>query len=199
MYNKQYRQRGFTIVELLIAIAVIGILAVLVLNSFGDAQKRARNAQRISAAEAYVKILNAYTIQNNQLAVQGIYCLGNDYPDTNGDGLGNCGQNNTVNEYVPLENVLKTVSPTLPSVNKTPIVDGANSYVGIRTSYIVNRTVNNVVRPVFVVYWLEGSQQDCGLSGIVQGAEPTWTTGYRYTQSDANMTTCYASTLGTSE
>lgn len=40
------RQAGFTIVELLIVIVVIGILAAIVLNTFSGVQARARNTER---------------------------------------------------------------------------------------------------------------------------------------------------------
>lgn len=51
---------GFTIVELLIVIVVIGILAALVLNSFSDAQKQARDSRRLSDMTAIKKALLAY-------------------------------------------------------------------------------------------------------------------------------------------
>lgn len=43
---KYKSQRGFTIVELLIVIVVIGILAALVLNTFAGVQERARDTER---------------------------------------------------------------------------------------------------------------------------------------------------------
>ena len=48
-FNIKRKDRGFTIVELLIVIVVIGILAALVLNSFRGVQERAQalpNIQR---------------------------------------------------------------------------------------------------------------------------------------------------------
>lgn len=41
-------QRGFTIIELLIVIAIIAILAGLVLNNFQGAQAKARDTQRVT-------------------------------------------------------------------------------------------------------------------------------------------------------
>lgn len=44
--TKQKLQSGFTIIELLIVIAIIAILALLVLNNFQGAQAKARDTQR---------------------------------------------------------------------------------------------------------------------------------------------------------
>lgn len=46
MLKSKTLQKGFTIVELLIVIVVIGILAALVLNTFSGVQKRARDTTR---------------------------------------------------------------------------------------------------------------------------------------------------------
>ncbi|MDQ3093639.1 MAG: prepilin-type N-terminal cleavage/methylation domain-containing protein [bacterium] len=44
--TKQTLKQGFTIIELLIVIAIIAILALLVLNNFQGAQAKARDTQR---------------------------------------------------------------------------------------------------------------------------------------------------------
>ncbi|MFS8120270.1 MAG: type II secretion system protein, partial [Microcoleus sp.] len=58
------KQTGFTIVELLIVIVVIGILAALVLNSFAGAQGKAHDAQRLTDARNIVASLKTYWVQN---------------------------------------------------------------------------------------------------------------------------------------
>ena len=57
---KKYSQKGFTIVELLIVIVVIGILAALVLNTFSGAQKRARDTERVGDVNALATQLEVY-------------------------------------------------------------------------------------------------------------------------------------------
>jgi general secretion pathway protein G len=54
------QQRGFTIVELLIVIVVIGILAALVIVTFSGIQQRARNTERQTDINAIQGHLEAY-------------------------------------------------------------------------------------------------------------------------------------------
>ncbi len=57
---KNQLQRGFTVIELLIVIVVIGILAALVLNSFAGVQQRARDTERKTDISAVATHLEAY-------------------------------------------------------------------------------------------------------------------------------------------
>ncbi|MBL8159931.1 type II secretion system protein [Candidatus Saccharibacteria bacterium] len=56
---------GFTIVELLIVIVVIGILAAIVLNTFSGVQARARNTERATDIKAISGQLEVYYTNNN--------------------------------------------------------------------------------------------------------------------------------------
>jgi prepilin-type N-terminal cleavage/methylation domain-containing protein len=56
--------KGFTIVELLIVIVVIGILAALVLNSFRGVQERARDTKRRTDVNAQAGQLEVYYTDN---------------------------------------------------------------------------------------------------------------------------------------
>jgi prepilin-type N-terminal cleavage/methylation domain-containing protein len=49
------KQKGFTIVELLIVIVVIGILAAITMVAYGSMQQRARDSKRMSDLQAIVK------------------------------------------------------------------------------------------------------------------------------------------------
>jgi prepilin-type N-terminal cleavage/methylation domain-containing protein len=65
MISLKRKQSGFTIVELLIVIVVIGILAALVVTTFSGIQKKARNTERETDIKAIHTQLEAVWAQNN--------------------------------------------------------------------------------------------------------------------------------------
>lgn len=58
------KQQGFTIVELLIVIVVIGILALLVVTTFSGIQQKGRDTERQTDIKAIHSQLEAYYAQN---------------------------------------------------------------------------------------------------------------------------------------
>jgi len=64
MISLKKRQSGFTIVELLIVIIVIGILATLVIVTFTGIQQKARNNQRQTDVAAVASHVEAFNAQN---------------------------------------------------------------------------------------------------------------------------------------
>lgn len=56
---------GFTIVELLIVIVVIGILAAITIVAYNGIQSRARDTQRAQDISTLIKALEIYRINNN--------------------------------------------------------------------------------------------------------------------------------------
>lgn len=60
------KQKGFTIVELLIVIVVIGILAALVITTFTGIQQKARNTERETDIKALQGQIEAYFAQNGK-------------------------------------------------------------------------------------------------------------------------------------
>lgn len=64
MFSLKNRNKGFTIVELLIVIVVIGILATLVIVTFTGIQQKARDSQRktdINALDSHIEAYYAET------------------------------------------------------------------------------------------------------------------------------------------
>jgi prepilin-type N-terminal cleavage/methylation domain-containing protein len=60
------KQQGFTIVELLIVIVVIGILAALVITTFTGIQQKARNTERETDIKALQGQIEAYYAVNGK-------------------------------------------------------------------------------------------------------------------------------------
>jgi general secretion pathway protein G len=79
-------QKGFTIVELLIVIVVIGILAALVITTYNGIQEKGRNTERTTDLKAIQSQLEAY------------YAINTRYPAvaTDGTGLGSDSDKNVV-------------------------------------------------------------------------------------------------------
>lgn len=77
------RVSGFTIVELLIVIVVIGILAAITLVAYNGVQQRALNTARISEVDAWQKQFMLYyaATGGNPAVASGNYCLGTGFPN----------------------------------------------------------------------------------------------------------------------
>jgi prepilin-type N-terminal cleavage/methylation domain-containing protein len=71
MVSLKRNDSGFTIVELLIVIIVIGILAALVLVTFSGVQQKARNTERTTDVKAIASHLEVYNAQNSYYPTSG--------------------------------------------------------------------------------------------------------------------------------
>jgi general secretion pathway protein G len=74
--RSSHPDRGFTLIEILVVISIIGLLSAVVLASLSSARQRARDAQRISAIRQMQTALDLYYADNGQ------------YPDGDGAGTG---------------------------------------------------------------------------------------------------------------
>lgn len=157
---------GFTIVELLIVIVIIGILAALVIVAYNGIQVRAKNTSRVASARELQKIVNAYVAQEGKYPYTSYGCMGSGYTDWDGDGFLDC-YAKTTNRQRPnatLNNELQKIAP-LPKVETSDVPGTSESYRGYL--YYPNVTIDGKAGRVMMVYWLEGTSQNCGAPGVL--------------------------------
>ncbi len=192
MKHKKY---GFTIVELLIVIVVIGVLAAITVVAYNDIQQRAKNTAIVSAANQSLKLINAYIAETGK------------YPPATSTGVRLCitassgcmdGGGLVSSSYAAFNTALATLG-SLPQSTPT---EGASAY-GIAYDYQGTRTYNGDVQPVVLQYFLVGHNRQCGAPNV---SIASWTiltrssTGYsrNLTASGVNKTECIISIPGPS-
>ncbi len=171
MIKYRNNQRGFTILELLIVIVVIGVLAALVLNAFGNAQERARNAVISRTVKQYESALlqyhadnGAYPAINGNTRNEGT-CVGTGYKDRNGNGRGDCNlfaiSEESDSEFN--DSLKPYFSDDLPPAGNYEVDPGnGNTWQGFIFGYSPDLKINgNSIGSNFLVFLLEGNDQDC--------------------------------------
>ncbi|MEK7627684.1 MAG: prepilin-type N-terminal cleavage/methylation domain-containing protein, partial [Patescibacteria group bacterium] len=95
-------RRGFTKIELLVVLAIIGLLVSLILVSLGSIKARSRDVRRVVDIDVFIKALNLY---NNSFSVYPIY----DGYITGEDPLSDALRNSSVLSSIPLDPTNKQV------------------------------------------------------------------------------------------
>ena len=141
------KQKGFTIVELLIVIVVIAILAAITIVAYNGIQNRARSSQMVSGMTQYVKALASYAADKSTYPIASGYiaCFG---------GVNDC--NGTAN----------AAQTTALASELSPYMNGASSTLLRSTGSLINYTTNYSLpdggsHTGFYVYFLQYGTNSC--------------------------------------
>ncbi|MNH50257.1 Type II secretion system protein G precursor [compost metagenome] len=153
-------QRGFTIVELLIVIVIIGILASITVVAYNGVRDRAHASQTLSSVDAWEKLIKTYKATSSDgkyPAVSVETCLGENFPADSDFPVNQCVTSPSGTDSVDpsLMAKLKTVTSSLPAGPTPIIVSGTTKVRGI-----VYMPVGNGVDYI-IAYYLRGDQA-CG-------------------------------------
>lgn len=146
------KQAGFTVIELLIVISVIGILATITIMSFNNAQARTRDAARKNDLAIIQDALKLYYLKNNNWVETGSGC------GSSGNGAGYF-------SHINGTTYLKSVSNCLQEAGfiKNDIVDPTGGTTSTRATgyaYMKYHCGSGATQRVYVYAKLETAPQD---------------------------------------
>lgn len=186
---------GFTIVELLIVIVVIGILAAIVIVAYNGVQARARDARRLADIQTVNKALQLYYIDNGSYPVTTPSGMSTAYTDTN------CQLGTKQADWVPgltpkyLPQLPQNISPH-PWDSKT----GCYQYASDGTSYVLGawqaletgpQSTTLYRRLGFREGWAAAGNGGVQAYYCANGTSPAYWDGYyKYSYTVSNVTTC---------
>ncbi len=190
---------GFTIVELLIVVVVIGVLAAITIVAYNGIQERARNTAKYQAASNYEKALAVYSSENSAYPPMGAgsVCLGAGYTVRSPDTVGSCGGSDyTTKEDAVFDTAMRSVLSSFPDANNKVVTkENGVTFVGITLTNWSGFTVDGEPHPYVMQFVLEGRDQGCKVPHIVQMIDGEWgeftyATTQKNTFYDSVSTTC---------
>lgn len=155
--NPGTRRRGFTLIEILMVVAVISLLSSVVLVSVNSAREKTRNAARLRILNEYRSALELARAQTGAYPRSGGSCLGT-YPS------GTC-----MGSLTPSPTVAAALAPYL-SPSTPPLIQGQYQYVSGLVYYTCPEggggcSAYSIPTDSYAIYWYqEGAGASCGIA-----------------------------------
>lgn len=166
------KQTGFTVVELLIVIVVIGILATLTIISYSGIQQQANNTAIIDAASKAKRMVEAYVAKTGQFPYTtdaSHACITQETTCRRNGGA--------MTPVAAFDSAMATVG-NLP--RSAPLVSTVRG--GVTYAYIAGRTVDGVAAPASLSFYIFGVNSNCGMPVLSsESGTPTTTSSNSYT------------------
>lgn len=163
-----YSTKGFTLVELIVSIVVIGVLAAIGITTYSGIQRKAYNSAVVQSVNDWKKILTISYARNGSIDIQGsthitqYICLGQDedYARSGDFSEGACESGD--DQYRSMTNFRLTEELNKMEVLHTPATS-VIEYGEFNRMYrgVMYRSYNNGQ----LVYYLHGASTDCGIGG----------------------------------
>ena len=178
LWEYMKKDYGFTIVELLVVIVVVGILAAISVVAYNSVQQRANNAAIISAASNTIKLVQAY------MASEG------DYPVPTNATLVFCVTTSTgCHDYASSHGSSAAFDANITVVGQPPrsVPGSGETHYGILGTHWRGNAFLIENGGFYITYYLQGVQQQCGLGPVLNSSVAAYVTN-GYTTGNTNST-----------
>lgn len=170
--NTMKKERGFTLVELLIVIVVIAILAAITIVAYNGIQQRAHTTSAKTAAENLAKKIEAYNAVNNQ------------YPTSNTAALMTTALNSLTDSSLVGSGIV--IAPS-----GQPSASSADNVVRLVTCAASAQTAGTTVPTGYVLYIWDTTISTAGLNPVQAGGIGSITAGSGGAANTATCTNAY--------
>lgn len=163
------KKHGFTVVELLVVIVVIGILAAITIASYLWLNRDAQAAHTVVNANQYIKSLDTYKSKFGQYPVTATFACVGSYPAITGSPANACYSVNGGNSSSPTSTA--AFNSEMQKVGLQPTVfTNSVSYTSGSYTYVMRGLRYSSNGRQYQLWWYFQGTRECGVPGASRTA-----------------------------